>query len=161
MQQAQGHYSASLTLGGLPPELLSKILSFLDARYLSLASAVCKLWQQHANDDVLWRALCETRWASLRHLPTHPVELHPRVNFSDSKLVATLSIKEIKSVLARRYVRVPSRGAVEKDDLVALLRESRPIHSPRGQWTGKWFVFSFVEATRGRSIDLCFFLADE
>ncbi|KAJ3158840.1 hypothetical protein HDU86_002528 [Geranomyces michiganensis] len=120
----------------LPQELLTKVLACLDADFLSRCAGVCRRWNTLANDDVLWKALCEQRFASLRHTT---VDLHPRVDYSDPLLVSTLSIKEIKSVLARRYVRgIPTRGAIEKHDLIALLASTRPIHSPRGRWTGKW-----------------------
>ncbi|KAJ3180316.1 hypothetical protein HDU87_002195 [Geranomyces variabilis] len=134
-EEGGGGKGPSAIFDTFPPELLSKIFACLDADFLCKCSAVCKRWNVLANNDVLWKSLCQHRFTSLRHVT---LDLHPRVNYSDPRLVLTLSIKEIKSVLARRYVRVPTRGAVEKDELVALLKTTRPIHSPRGLWSGKW-----------------------
>ncbi|XP_067885404.1 F-box only protein 8 isoform X2 [Heterodontus francisci] len=46
-------------LGLLPPELSLTILSYLNATDLCLASCV---WQDLANDDVLWQGLCKSTW---------------------------------------------------------------------------------------------------
>ncbi|XP_007894138.1 F-box only protein 8 [Callorhinchus milii] len=43
----------------LPPELSLTILSYLNATDLCLASCV---WQDLANDDVLWQGLCKSTW---------------------------------------------------------------------------------------------------
>lgn len=43
----------------LPVELAFKVLGYLDAKSLSMASMVSKGWQQLANDDVVWYHLCE------------------------------------------------------------------------------------------------------
>lgn len=43
----------------LPVELAFKVLGYLDAKSLCMASMVSKGWQQLANDDVVWYHLCE------------------------------------------------------------------------------------------------------
>ncbi|TPX53091.1 hypothetical protein PhCBS80983_g06363 [Powellomyces hirtus] len=116
----------------LPPELLSKIFSYLDADFLACASGVCRLWNEMANSDVIWKHLCATRFPLLRH---QPLDLHPRADYA--RLTPTLTVKEMKGILARRHVRIP-RGAVEKTELVQLVKDTKPAGGPRGAWTGKW-----------------------
>ncbi|KAJ9053254.1 hypothetical protein DSO57_1026104 [Entomophthora muscae] len=43
----------------LPKELSLRILSFLDAKSLVQSSSVSKAWKLVANDDSLWRTLCD------------------------------------------------------------------------------------------------------
>lgn len=43
----------------LPKELSLKILSFLDAKSLVQSSSVSKAWKSVANDDSLWKTLCD------------------------------------------------------------------------------------------------------
>ncbi|KAI9293252.1 WD40 repeat-like protein [Neoconidiobolus thromboides FSU 785] len=43
----------------LPRELSLKILSYLDAKSLVQASSVSKVWKSAAEDDLLWRTLCD------------------------------------------------------------------------------------------------------
>ena len=49
--------------GGLPDELLCRVLSFLSAASLCAASRVCRHWHGAARDPRLWRALCARQWA--------------------------------------------------------------------------------------------------
>ncbi|KAG8453821.1 hypothetical protein GDO86_000445 [Hymenochirus boettgeri] len=48
-----------INLEMLPPELSLTILSYLNATDLCLASCV---WQDLANDDLLWQGLCRSTW---------------------------------------------------------------------------------------------------
>ncbi|XP_034433649.1 F-box only protein 15-like isoform X1 [Hippoglossus hippoglossus] len=49
--------SREFYLDTLPPEILLKVLSFLDASSLFCISHVCKLFHQLANDDGLWKKI--------------------------------------------------------------------------------------------------------
>ncbi|KAI8819977.1 uncharacterized protein EV422DRAFT_568422 [Fimicolochytrium jonesii] len=122
-----------MTFTHLPAELQLKILSCLDAVNLARVAAVSWLFNTLANSDLLWKELCRKRWRTLRHLP---FTLHPRVDYTGA-LLKSLTIAELKQILARRGVPLP-RGAVEKRELVGLVEETRPMLSPRGRWTGKW-----------------------
>ena len=46
-------------ISAVPHELAWRILLYLDATSLCRASQVCKLWNQLAEDDVLWHHMCE------------------------------------------------------------------------------------------------------
>lgn len=46
-------------IGSLPVELAFKVLGYLDAKSLCMASMVSKTWQQLANDDIVWYHMCE------------------------------------------------------------------------------------------------------
>lgn len=43
----------------LPPEIGYKILKYLDSKSLCRAAQVCKKWNQMADNDAVWRRLCE------------------------------------------------------------------------------------------------------
>ncbi|KAI6650623.1 F-box only protein 8-like [Oopsacas minuta] len=62
-------------LSQLPAELAVQVLSHLDATDLCLASCVNEIWQQLADDNVLWLDLCKRRWGFTRQydkpLSTH------------------------------------------------------------------------------------------
>jgi len=47
-------------LTNLPEPLVTKILSYLDATSLCQASIVCKKWKVLAEDDAIWRRMCDT-----------------------------------------------------------------------------------------------------
>lgn len=50
----------------LPPEIIYRVFTFLDARDLLLcASTVCSEWNALANDDPLWKPLCKRYWKYL------------------------------------------------------------------------------------------------
>lgn len=51
--------STSFDLESIPPEVSLQILKYLNATDLCLASCV---WQSLANDDILWKSLCQTTW---------------------------------------------------------------------------------------------------
>ncbi|XP_069797170.1 F-box only protein 8 isoform X2 [Narcine bancroftii] len=60
----------------LPPELSLTILSYLNATDLCLASCV---WQDLANDDVLWQGLCKSTWGHCSiYYRVHPSGLNYR-----------------------------------------------------------------------------------
>ncbi len=51
----------TVTAKTLPPEVMTHVLSFLDARGLSLAGCCCRQWHEAATDQHLWRNLCVLR----------------------------------------------------------------------------------------------------
>ncbi len=46
-------------LSALPPELSLKILCYLDTSSLCKAGQVCRRWKELADDDAVWRRMCE------------------------------------------------------------------------------------------------------
>ena len=52
-------FNTGLDLDEIPPELSLQILKYLNATDLCLASCV---WQSLANDDILWKSLCQSTW---------------------------------------------------------------------------------------------------
>jgi len=51
----------------LPPEIIFRIFTFLDARDLIFCvSRVCSLWYAFSKDDPLWRPLCLHHWQYLK-----------------------------------------------------------------------------------------------
>ena len=56
---AQTSFNSGLDLDEIPPELSLQILKYLNATDLCLASCV---WSSLANDDILWKSLCQSTW---------------------------------------------------------------------------------------------------
>ncbi|KAJ1568070.1 hypothetical protein HK096_007655, partial [Nowakowskiella sp. JEL0078] len=118
-------------ISNLPYEIALRILSNIrTAKLLCRCTLVNKSWNKLANDDLLWKELCRKKWASKKHMK---LELHPRVDYSN--LIESLSIKEMKNILERRQVLY--KLLLEKREIVARLKETRPPDSPKGSWTGK------------------------
>jgi len=55
----QTSFNSGLDLDEIPPELSLQILKYLNATDLCLASCV---WSSLANDDILWKSLCQSTW---------------------------------------------------------------------------------------------------
>uniref|UniRef100_A0A5G2QTQ4 F-box protein 8 n=1 Tax=Sus scrofa TaxID=9823 RepID=A0A5G2QTQ4_PIG len=71
-----------INLEMLPPELSFTILSYLNATDLCLASCV---WQDLANDELLWQGLCKSTWG---HCSIY--NKNPPLGFSFRKLYMQL-----------------------------------------------------------------------
>lgn len=71
-----------INLEMLPPELSFTILSYLNATDLCLASCV---WQDLANDELLWQGLCKSTWG---HCSIY--SKNPPLGFSFRKLYLQL-----------------------------------------------------------------------
>ena len=99
----------------LPPELLQRTFSYLDARALCRVARVCTVFRDNANADVLWRELCRRRWLD-KHYMVH--EVFWRANLSHPAAVSKLTVGELKAVLRKRHIQV--EGVLrEKSDLIA------------------------------------------
>ncbi|KAI8610289.1 hypothetical protein BC830DRAFT_1172828 [Chytriomyces sp. MP71] len=135
-------------VGRLPRELSVKILSFLRApKTLSRCALVSRAWNPIANDDIVWRSLCEMRWKTKKNVG---VGLHPRVDYAS--LAGSLSVREMKELLKARNVDV--KGMFEKSEFINALFASLPKNSPmqeRVLWRSKWkasFIVAELDAKR-------------
>ncbi|KAI8840826.1 hypothetical protein BJ741DRAFT_596676 [Chytriomyces cf. hyalinus JEL632] len=82
-----------------PPELIGRVLNYLDALDLSTVSLASKYLFQLATQDLLWKQLCETRWSDKKH---QSLSLHPLVDYTG--LVAQLKRSELLEILHRRFL---------------------------------------------------------
>ncbi|KAJ3261692.1 hypothetical protein HK103_004643 [Boothiomyces macroporosus] len=133
------------TIKVLPREILISIFSYLDMKELLNCSEACQLWNNVANDNsfykkfwYIWSHNSNRRWKGKWRMA---LELHPRCNYS--RIIDTLSVKEIKSVLKKRLI--PIKGLLEKSELKKALLDSDP--KDQIAYFPKWKA-SFVAAEK-------------
>jgi len=118
----------------LPPELLQRVLAYLDARELCRATQVCRFFRANADVEPLWRALSAARWRG-KKLLTHEVSY--RANLAHPAAAAALTVGELKGILRRRRVQVA--GVLrEKSDVIEAVRRSCPEVAFRVPLPSKW-----------------------
>ncbi|TPX35068.1 hypothetical protein SmJEL517_g02484 [Synchytrium microbalum] len=128
----------TIYMSDLPHEILLKVFSFLDVPSLRHASLGSKLWNELADDDLLWKALCAERWTFKWNAPLQP---HPLVNYSNVEF--ELQDSEISNILRRR-------GYTGETDTTSIthraLRDTLPDHAPHQQprWKSKWKASYFI-----------------
>ncbi|ORY36564.1 hypothetical protein BCR33DRAFT_790327 [Rhizoclosmatium globosum] len=92
------HHCEEDRLSNQPTELVTRILSFLDAKSLALVGATNTRMHCLAGQELLWKDLCKNRWADKKH---HGYMLHPFVEYKE--ILGRLSTEEKRDVLRRRF----------------------------------------------------------
>ena len=57
-----------MSFGDLPDEILVRIFEELPLQDLVSVTTVCKPWNYLANDDVLWKPICENTWKDFDYI---------------------------------------------------------------------------------------------
>ena len=141
----------------LPGDLVEVVFTFLAPReWVLTCGLVCKLWHDRSVSDKLWEGECDELWEGKANV--HIGELYHRAKFQPS---VTLSVKELKSLLLRRYVDFSAFR--EKSEFLEGLRLSAarmklPAHVPlKGKWKAS-YAFSLMDSHTARAltdIELC------
>ena len=129
------------------PELLARIFGYLPPVSLVRAGLVCREWHEHADDDELWLGLHNkvlVRRNSMHRLRED--QLFPRTHLPPA-LAKTLSVKELKRLIAQRGLQRRAAALREKSELVALVAGSSypPLSARHYVLPTKWKA-SFAHA---------------
>lgn len=134
-------------------EVLLKVFGLLAPKTLVRAGLVCREWHRCSNDDELWARL-HNLWlverAQMHRLRRD--QLFPRAHFTP-EVSRTLSVKELKLIIAQR--RLDSRAAPlrEKSELAGLVAHSSypPLSARHYALASKWkasFAYAWADTKR-------------
>ncbi|KAJ3081544.1 hypothetical protein HDU99_005407 [Rhizoclosmatium hyalinum] len=143
------HHCEEDRLSNQPTELVTRILSFLDAKSLALVGATNTRMHCLAGQELLWKDLCKNRWADKKH---HGYMLHPFVEYKE--ILGRLSTEEKRDVLRRRF----QNSEVDDDVLDQELLDTVPyrwdgVRIFEARMCGKWqasYAAAEMDSTRQR-----------
>ncbi|KAL8171462.1 hypothetical protein V2J09_023266 [Rumex salicifolius] len=70
MEDGDGAAAGQDLLVALGPDVMMKILSYLDARTVALSLLVSRGWHGMASSDSLWSPMCQALWIGKAHIPS-------------------------------------------------------------------------------------------
>lgn len=139
-------------LATIPTEITLRILKFLGPVELTQkVSRLSRYLHMLANDEYLWKAICNMRWADKKHIK---LQLHPRADYSSVlHSLDILSDAEIHQILRARHVPEDEVSeATNRAKLERLLRNSVPdrcedVGCAGGKWKSSYMAAEF-DSTR-------------
>ncbi|KAI8611109.1 hypothetical protein BC830DRAFT_1142652 [Chytriomyces sp. MP71] len=102
-----------------PPELVTRVLSFLEAEDLANIALVSRYVNTVSKQDLLWKELCRVRWMDKKH---QSLTLHPCVDYKD--IVGQLDKQDKIDILTRRFLQL--RGDEDDAELEERILNSTP-----------------------------------
>jgi F-box-like len=104
----------TVSLDQVPHELLTHTFSFLTAKDLCAASRVCPKWHQLANDDQLWKCLCQKNYSHIEIERSSSYITWISGPKTWKNIFSRCVIENIRDIKMEELVGIPLRGALSK-----------------------------------------------